>query len=729
MVGMDYQLELSQQLEMLPLQPGVYLMRDKNDMILYIGKARNLARRVSSYFQNRPLHGPKIEVMVPLVRRVETIITDTEVEALVLEEQLIRKHQPRYNTLLKNSKGFPYIRIDWREDYPKVELVRQRRSNDQAIHYGPYPSAGAVRGLLHAIGEMFPIEKCKDPKKEKQVCIYYQIKKCMGHCQKKATPDEFKDMLGDIRLFLEGKSDVLKQRLTEKMKLCSQRMQYEQAAQLRDTLQALQRYILPAQKQKIVGKPEWNLDVVQFSRNALMCHVVVFQVRGGLLQTPLPQTFTVQLRDENSEILTRFLFQYYSRYGDIPPEILLPFDLSGRDGLSVAAIGAPIAFKDRPAKEAITDDDEEDLDGSDDDEAGFDVEFIPDAELDTEGELDPASDATAHMGADTPEGAADSEWDGEMATELTAIGTQGEIVLPAEAESEPEEFVESSGGEDEILLEQWLSGQRGTKVQIRVPQRGPKKALLEMAAKNAASGLAQAEKARRFEISIEGLEELQTLLEMEKMPERIEGFDISHFQGQETVASMVVFEGGMPCKSDYRRFKIQSAEGMPNDFLSMEEVVSRRYKRSKEGVIALPDLILIDGGKGQVSAALKAFAKLHLKPPALIGLAKKEELIVIPDRKELVRLPRHSPALRLLQQVRDESHRFALTFQRQRRAKRTLDSELDAISGIGPRRRQDLLRRFGSVDKIRSAELSDLMLTGGLPRKVAQQVFDYFRKR
>lgn len=610
---MNYQLKLDQQLDLLPTQPGVYLMRDTSDTILYIGKARNLARRVSSYFQGRPLHGPKIEVMVPLVYRVETIITDTEVEALVLEEQLIRKHQPRYNTLLKNSKGFPYIRIDWGDPYPKVEFAYQRKAGDHAIYYGPYPSAGAVRGLLHAIRELFPIEKCKDPRKEKQVCIYYQIKRCMGHCQKKVTSDEFKDMLSDIRLFLEGKSELLKTRLQDKMRSCSERMHYEQAAQYRDTLQSLQRYIQPAQKQKIVGKPEWNLDVIQFARNALMCHVAVFPVRGGEIQTPLPQTFTVQLRDENTEIITRFLYQFYSRYGDIPPEILLPPEL--------------------------------------------------DEKL-----------------------------------------------------------------EDQALLEEWLGAQRGGKVGLRFPQRGDKKALLEMVAKNAASGLAQAEKASRYEMSLEGLQELQSLLELDKMPERIEGFDISHFQGQETVASMVVFEGGVPSKADYRRFKIQSAEGLPNDFLSMEEVVSRRYKRgSKEGK-ALPDLILIDGGKGQVSAAMKAFEKIHVRPPALIGLAKKEELIVLPDRKDLVRLPRHSPALRLLQQVRDESHRFALTYQRQLRSKRTLDSELNAISGIGPRRRQDLLRRFGSVDKIRSAELSDLMLTGGLPRKVAQQVYDYFRK-
>lgn len=602
--------ELSQQLALLPQQPGVYLMKDAAGQILYIGKARVLAKRVNSYFQNRPLHGPKIEKMVPLVRQIETIITDSEIEALVLEEQLIRKYQPRYNTLLKNSKGFPYLRLDWNSPYPQIEFAHQRRKKDKALYYGPYPSRSAVYALLHTIREMFPIEKCKDPSKEKQVCIYYQIKKCLGHCQQKVSSEQFKEMLMDIRLFLEGKSSLLKERLEAKMRFYAERMQYEEAMQIRDTLGALQRYILPAKQQKIVGKPDLNLDLIQMARNALMCHVVIFPVRQGQLETPLPQTFSIQLQDEADEILTRFIYAHYSRYGDIPPEILLSDELS-----------------------------------------------------------------------------------------------------------EPE------------VLEAWLSAQRGSKVQLKHPQRGDKKALLEMVAKNAASGLQQAESAQRYELALEGLQELQTLLELKELPERIEGFDISHFQGQETVASMVVFENGRPLKSDYRRFKIESAEGLPNDFLSMEEVVTRRYRRRiKEGQ-PLPDLILIDGGKGQVSAALKAFQNLRVAPPALIGLAKKEELIVIPDRKELVRLPRHSPALRLLQQVRDESHRFALGYQRQRRKARTLDSELDNIPGIGAQRRKELLRRFGALDKIRTAEVADLMLVGGLPRKVAQQVYQHFHKQ
>lgn len=600
------QLALDERLALLSDQPGVYLMKNAEGQILYIGKARRLDRRVRSYFQDRPLHGPKIEVMVPLVRQIDTIITDTEVEALVLEEQLIRKYQPRYNTLLKNSKGFPYIRISWQDPYPRVDMAHQRRVGDPAIYYGPYPSRHAVSGLLHAIRELFPVEKCKDPRKEKQVCIYYNIKRCLGHCQKKVSSEDYKDMLQDIRLFLEGKSDQLQEKLKARMRYHAERTQFEQAAQIRDTLNSLQRYIVPAGRQKIIGKPEWQLDVIQMSRNALMCHVVVFPVRNGELQTPLPQTFTIQRQDEDPEILQRFLFQFYARHGEIPPEILLP------------------------------------------------LEF------------------------------------------------------------------------EDAALNDWLSAQRGGRVKLSLPQRGDKKALLEMVAKNASSGLQQAETAQRYEMSLEGLQELQSLLELKQLPARIEGFDISHFQGQETVASMVVFEGGIACKGDYRRFKIVSAEGMPNDFLSMEEVVTRRYKSLRDKGLPLPDLILIDGGKGQVSAAMKAFDKLNISPPALIGLAKKEELIVLPDRKELVRLPRHSPALRLLQQVRDESHRFALGYQRARRSKRTLDSELNTISGIGAQRRQELLRRFGSVDKIRKAELSDLMLTGGLPRAVAQRVYDYF---
>lgn len=602
-------LSLQEQLELLPMQPGVYLMRGAEDQILYVGKARKLARRVRSYFSGQPLHGPKIEKMVPQVRRIETIITDTEVEALVLEEQLIRKHQPRYNTLLKNSKGFPYLRLDWSKPYPRLEFAHRRREKDNATYYGPYPSGRAVYSLLNAVREMFPVEKCKDPAKEKQVCIYYQIKRCMGHCQKKVSSEEYKDMLADIRLFLEGKSGVLKERLKAKMLEHSAKQQYEQALQLRDTLKALQQYILPAHQQKIVGKPEWNLDVVYLSRNALLCHMIVFPVRGGLLQTPLPQTFSIKHQDENPEILERFLYTFYGTYGDVPPEVLLPFDL--------------------------------------------------DAEL-------------------------------------------------------------------QDTFTQWLSELRGSKVNVRHPLRGDKRKLLDMAAKNADNGLKQAEKAHRYEAALEGLHELKQLLEMDQLPERIEGFDISHFQGQETVASMVVFESGIPLKADYRRFKIQSAEGKPDDFLSMQEVVTRRYQRLQQEGKAWPDLILIDGGKGQVSSAMKAFRKMGIQPPALIGLAKKEELIVLPDRKDLIRLPRHSPGLRLLQQVRDEAHRFAVTFQRQRRKNRTLDSTLNQIPGVGPRRRQQLLQRLGSVEKIRQAEITELMLTGGLSRQVAQAVYQHF---
>ena len=603
------EVSVKEQLDLLPMQPGVYLMQGAEGQILYVGKARKLARRVRSYFSGQPLHGPKIEKMVPLVRNIETIITDTEVEALVLEEQLIRKHQPRYNTLLKNSKGFPYLRLDWSKPYPRLEYAHRRRAKDQATYYGPYPSSRAVYNLLNAVRELFPVEKCKDPAKEKKVCIYYQIKRCMGHCQKKVTSEEYKDMLSDIRLFLDGKSDVLKERLKAKMLSHSEKQQYEQALQLRDTLKSLQQYILPAHQQKIVGKPEWNLDVIYLSRNALMCHMIVFPVREGLLQTPLPQTFSIKRHDENPEMMERFLYNFYGTYGDVPPEILLPFELES---------------------------------------------------------------------------------------------------------------------EQQDTLSLWLSELRGTRVTLRHPQRGDKRKLLAMAEKNADNGLRQAEKAQHYEAALEGLHELKQLLELEQLPERIEGFDISHFQGQDTVASMVVFEGGVPLKSDYRRFKIVSAEGKPDDFLSMQEVVTRRYQRLQKEGKSWPDLILIDGGKGQVSSAIKAFRKMGIQPPALIGLAKKEELIVLPDRKELIRLPRHSPGLRLLQQVRDESHRFAVSFQRQRRKKRTLDSTLNNIPGVGPRRQQQLLQRLGSVEKIRTAEMTELMLTGGLSRQVAQAVYQYF---
>jgi excinuclease ABC subunit C len=599
--------EIEEQLQLLPAQPGVYLMRDAEEHIIYVGKARQLSHRVRSYFQNRPLHGPKIGRMVELVQRIQTIVTDTEVEALVLEEQLIRKYQPRYNTLLKNSKGFPYIRISWQDTYPRVEMARQRTPKDTALYYGPYPSASAVRSLLNAIREIFPVEKCKDPRKEKQVCIYYNIKRCLGHCQKKVTSEAYKEMLQDIRLYLEGKSDQLQNRLTEKMQAYSSRMQYEEAAQMRDTLGALRKFIVPPNQQKIVGKPDLNADILHFARNALMFHLEFFPVRQGLLQPPLPHTFAIEALDETPEILVRFLYDYYSREVEIPGEILIPLEL-------------------------------------------------------------------------------------------------------------PEQEV----------LEAWLTERRGARVYLRCPQRGSKKALLDMAAKNVSLGLQRAEKEQNYEQALEGLQELATLLGLPHPPERIEGFDISHFQGQQTVASMVVAENGFPAKHAYRRFKIRVAEGIPDDFASMEEVVGRRYRRVHHEGRAFPDLILIDGGRGQVSAALKAFAAAGISPPPLIGLAKKEELIIVPDRKDPIRLPRHSPALKLLQQLRDESHRFALGYHRQLRSKRVINSELNDIPGVGPHRRQVLLRQFGSVARIKTASVAELVL-GGLPRTVAEGIYQYFR--
>lgn len=602
-------MELQEQLKYLLPQPGVYVMKDAAGQVLYVGKARSLSQRVRSYFQNgRPSHSPKIEKMLTQVSQIETILTDSEVEALVLEEQLIRKYQPRYNTLLKNSQGFPYIRINWQEPYPRVELARQRISKDKALYFGPYPSRSTVYGLIQAIRDIFPVEKCKDPRKEKQVCIYFHIKRCLGHCQKKVSSESYKEMLQDILLFLAGKSQTLRQKLEEKMRKHAALLQYEQAAQVRDILSALQRYVVPAQEQKIVGCPDWHLDLIHLARNALLCHVILFPVRKGVLQHPLSYTFNVDAQSESDEILTRFIYQFYSQHEDIPREILLP-------------------------------------------------------------------------------------------------------ELPEQAD----------------MLANWLSTKRQARVRLHLPQRGEKKALLEMAAKNAQAGLKKAEQEAHYDLVCEGLEELKRLFALKQVPAVIEGFDISHVQGQETVASLVVLEQGIPARSRYRRYKIHSTEGLPNDFMAMEEVVHRRYQKLAQQGLPFPDLILIDGGKGQVSAALRAFAKAGLTPPALVGLAKKEELLILPDHNEAIRLPRHSAGLKLLQQLRDEAHRFALSYHRTLRKKRTLTSELDKISGIGRQRRQFLLQVFGSVDKIKQAEIQELMLRGRLPRKVAQSVYQYFR--
>lgn len=598
---------LTEHLAHLPTQPGVYLMRDQAGQLLYIGKALVLANRVRSYFQNRVLHGPKITKMVAFVHTIETIVTNTEIEALLLEERLIRQHQPRYNTLLKTGQGFPYIKLTWQEDYPRIQVVRKRASNDKSLYFGPYPSSHAVHQLVNAIREIFPVEKCPDPRKEKRLCLYYDMKKCLGHCQQKVTASDYKDMLQGVRLFLEGKSTTLQILLEERMQVCAQQMRYEEAAQYRDALRSLHKFIQPGVRQHITGPPDLNVDAIHLATNAFLCHVELFPVRDGYLQPPYLYDFPITEWTDPTELLTRFLYSYYTEIPQIPPTILIPFEL-------------------------------------------------------------PESDILVH----------------------------------------------------------WLSTVRGQKVQLKQPLRGYKKDLLDLVEKNTHLGLLKSESNNRHRIAHESLNELQELLHLESRPLRIEAFDISHFQGQETVASMVVFSQGYPDKKAYRRFKIRSTlEGVPNDFLSMEEVVARRYAKITPG--QEPDLILIDGGRGQVNSALMALKQIGYQPKALIGLAKKEELIILPDQSEPIALPRHRAALRLLQQVRDESHRFAITYHRLLRGKRALHSELDDIQGIGTKRKAKLLQQFGSIATIKTAGIQELMMTGQLPRQLAELVYHHFR--
>lgn len=604
-------MDVRQTLNTLPGQPGVYLMYNEANRVIYVGKAKVLKNRVRSYFQkNQALNSPKVARMVPHIERIETIVTDNEVEALVLEANLIRKYQPRYNTALKNSKGFPYIKISWHHDYPKIQLARSYGKKDKSLFYGPYPSVGAVRSLLEAITQIFPIEKCKDPAKEKRTCIYYDMKRCMGHCVKKVSSEEYKAMLQGVKLFLDGKSDELKDRLKEQMHRYSDKLQFEAAGQVRDTIFALERAIQPARNQKMVSKPHDYFDTIHIARKGNICHLQLFQIREGYLQTPLQDTFLIEPEDQLTDVLAQFLYDYYSHHADrIPKEILLPFDLPDQD-----------------------------------------------------------------------------------------------------------------------IFKAWLESQRKSKVKLKIPLKGMKKRLLDLVQKNVTEGLKKAEVESKWKLIEEGLSELKEVLELEDMPYRIEGFDISHFQGQDTVASMVVFINGKPAKSEYRRFKIHWAEGLPNDFISMQEVISRRYQRLKKESLPEPDLILIDGGKGQVSSAIKACFNIGYHPKGLIGLAKREEQIILPDRSEALCLPRHSSGLKLLQQVRDESHRFALTYHRTLRKKRTIGSELDQIPGIGPKRRQMLLRSFGSLDKIKEANVEALRKIGRVPVEVAYKIYNHFHE-
>jgi excinuclease ABC subunit C len=605
-------MELSEQVANLPLQPGVYLFHDAAGKILYVGKASSLRQRVRSYFLESSLADAKTGSLVREIAEIETIVLDNEKEALALENNLIKRHQPKFNVLLRDDKTYPYIRYTAFEKYPRVYVTR-RLAKDGSVYFGPYFPARLAYRMVHLIHKHFLVPSCSVDltRHHPRPCLQYYIHRCLGPCVAGLTTDErYAEAARDVRLFLEGRRHDLVRSLEERMMNASDEERYEEAAGYRDLLRTLTEM---EERQKMAAAAGDDTDVLAWYAEPPQVAANLFHLRGGRV---------VDRRDFYWEDLAEF------DAAEFLPSLLKQVYL----------------------------------------EAAYLPRFI-------------------HV---------------------------------------PQEF------EERALLEEVLTEASGHAVEILTPQRGPKRALLDLVEKNARHSFTQ-----RFRVlkpsSKAIIEALENALGLPEPPRRIESFDISHMQGTDTVASLVVWEDGRMKKSAYRKFIIRGRESgsdgerMRDDFASMREVVARRYARLQAEKKPLPSLILIDGGIGQLHAASAALDELAIINQPMASIAKEEEILYVLGREsEPIRLERHSPILHLIQQIRDETHRFAVTFHRQRRGRRQVSSELLQIPGVGPRTAQKLLRRFGSVARMREITVEDLAAV--VTRPQAQRVFAHFHE-
>lgn len=587
--------DLHSKLAHLPGNPGVYLFKNAQGEIIYIGKAAVLADRVRSYFQKGADHSPKTSLLVGHITDIETMVTRSELEALILESNLVKRHKPRFNIVLRDDKQYPYVRLPVKDDFPRLSIVR-RVQKDGALYYGPYTPANALRETLKVIKHVFPLATCTidiDGTADR-ACIEFEIKRCMAPCTGNQSMEEYHQIVKQVRQFLEGRDRELLDDLRARMEAAAEREEFEEAARLRDRLFKIERML---EKQRITQTSATDQDVIGLARQGSAVDLQILFVRGGLL-IGRKDFFWPQSADApDTELVRSAIEQFYNKDGQPPREVLVPTDL-----------------------------------------------------------------------------------------------------------------------DDIALIEQWLSDKRGESVRILAPERGAKHQLVLLAEENAAA--AAADHLRDEELDRQAGEELKRLLRLNHAPRRIEGFDISNTMGNQSVASMVVWEDGQMKKADYRRFKIQTVTGA-NDFASMKEVVMRRYGREEN--LAQPDLILIDGGLGQLAAALEGLKEAGRQGLPILGLAKargdKEERIFLAGRKNPIVLKPQSPSTHLLQCIRDEAHRFAITFHRKLRGKSLVASRLDQVIGIGEIRRNQLLNRFGSLDKLASAS-DEALQEAGLNAKI-----------
>ena len=599
---------LAEKLENLPSGPGVYQHKDITGKVLYVGKAKNLRARVRQYFQKSRAVDSRIEQMLAKATDIEVIVTDSEVEALILEANLIKELHPRYNVNLKDDKSYPYIVIT-NEPFPRVFITRRIR-RDGSKYFGPYTDVKNVRAALKAIRDIFMIRSCNFlidddaiRKKKYKVCLDFHIKKCEGPCEGLVPQEKYNAMIAQVASLLRGKTGSLIRSLRADMDELSRAQRYEEAAVIRDRIRGLEAY---SERQKATDLDPTDRDIVAYAAEGDDACGVIFKLRDGKMIGRQHYYMGNVEGKGDSEILGTLLQQYYLEAEDIPEEVLIA--------------------------EAVDD-----------------------------------SDA----------------------------------------------------------ISRWLAERRGESVRLIVPEAGEEAKLVRLTKSNAKFLLEELkiQKMKRADYVPHPVVALQRDLRLEKPPRTIECFDNSNIQGSDPVASMVVFVDGRPKKSEYRKFKIQSVSG-PDDFASMREIITRRYSRLLEEQAQLPDLIMVDGGKGQLSSAVEALEKLGIRERAVIGLAKRLEEVFLPGRSEPELLPKTSAGLRLLQQVRDEAHRFAITFHRAVRAKRTLQTELDLIKGIGKKRAKELLEAFGSVQGVKFASGEQLAEVVG--EKTADKIREYF---
>ncbi|HXH13390.1 MAG TPA: excinuclease ABC subunit UvrC [Alphaproteobacteria bacterium] len=604
-------MELEDKLALLPSQPGVYLMKNGAGTVLYVGKAKNLRSRVRSYFRPSGDGRYRMQFLIPNVEDIEFLVTDTEKEALILENTLIKAHKPRFNVNFRDDKSYVNLRLDPRERYPRLTVVR-RPGRDGALYFGPYASSQSVRETLRTLSRIFPLRLCTDHvfNARTRPCLYYQIHRCSAPCVPgHVTDDEYRAIVEQTALFLRGRDEELLKMLYGQVHEASQALRFEEAGRVYRRIRAIERTI---ERQKVTSAQDRDQDVFGFFREVDQVEIQRLTIRGGKLLGGKSDLFTGQVSSD-AEILESYVNQYYAEGHDIPEEVLLPFDLEGRDGL---------------------------------------------ADL--------------------------------------------------------------------------LSERRGKRVGVVVPERGEKRGLVAMANKNAELSFRARREQEHSQQAI--LQQIQERLHLRHLPRRIECFDMSNIQGTNPVGSMVVFTDGKPDKARYRKFQVKTVEG-PDDFASMYEVLSRRYTRALEED-DLPDLIMVDGGKGQLNIAQAVLWELGIEGPDLISIAKSrlkserggedkrrtDERFFLPGRKNPVIFPANSPALFLLQRVRDEAHRFAITYHKARRAKATVHSALDDIPGVGPKRRRALLRHFGSVKAIAEASPEAIQEAGMVSRQLAETI-------